>query len=233
RCSRSSFLSTTVISVSAFSREHSPHTNHLTPSDPVLAAAAADNLTDAYNAVHPTLLHHPDIEVLVVGGTASLGHMVVLSAVALGAAGVTYCDTDSRRCLLAAKLGATPMHLDEYPQRVDGRFDLAVDASANVRGLRCAMLSTRPEGTCVVRSVYFDEPAMPYLSLYSKGIKIVTGPPHITANAPEVLALIDSGQLNHKQLLAGPYSHEDAVDVLLDPPNGKPQFVRPRLHASV
>lgn len=109
----------------------------LPPSvEPFLAASAADNLTDAFQAVRPTLAAHPDAEVLVVGGTASLGLLTVLSAIALGAANVTYLDIDERRCAKAAAAGATVAAT--YPDRLDGDFDLVVDASAATAGLRRA-----------------------------------------------------------------------------------------------
>lgn len=194
--------------------------------DPFLAASASDNLTDAFQAVRPTLAAHPGAGVLVVGGTASLGLLAVLSAVALGAANVTYFDVDEGRCAKAAALGATVIAADAYPDRLDGRFDLVVEASAASAGFRCALLSTRPGGTCVIRSVYFGEPRLPYFALYGTGITLVMGPPHAGPHVPDVLKLVDEGALDPSPILAGPFGYEDAVEVLLDPPPGKPVFTR-------
>jgi alcohol dehydrogenase len=58
-----------------------------------------------------------------------------------------------------------------------------VDASASTAGFRCALLSTRPGGTCVIRSV-------------SSGINLVAGPPHASPHVPDVLKLIDDGILD-------------------------------------
>jgi len=199
----------------------------LPPSvDPFLAASASDNLTDAFQAVRPTLDAHPGAEVLVVGGTASLGLLTVLSAVALGAAKVTYLDVDEGRCAQAAAAGATTTAAEAYPDRLDGDFDLVVDASAAAAGFRCALLSTRPGGTCVIRSVYFGEPRLPYFSLYGTGITLVVGPPHASPHVPDVLKLVGEGALDPSPVLAGPFGYEEAVEILLDPPPGKPVFTR-------
>jgi threonine dehydrogenase-like Zn-dependent dehydrogenase len=194
--------------------------------DPFLAASVSDNLTDAFQAVRPTLTARPDSAVLVVGGTASLGLLVVLSAVALGAGSVSYLDVDERRRAVAAAAGATVIAADGYPDRVDGDFDLVVDASAATAGFRCALLSTRPGGTCVVRSVYFGEPPLPYFALYGTGITLVIGPPHASPHAPDVLRFLGDGTLDPAPVLAGPFRYADAVDVLLDPPPGKPVFTQ-------
>ncbi|GID31101.1 zinc-dependent alcohol dehydrogenase [Paractinoplanes brasiliensis] len=194
--------------------------------DPFLAASAADNLTDAFQAVRPALAAHPDADVLVVGGTASLGLLTVASAIALGAPKVTYLDTDEARRATAAALGAVVPAVSAYPDRLDGAFDLVVDASADPAGFRCALLSTRPGGTCVIRSVYFTELRLPYFALYGTGITIVTGPPHASPYVPDVLRLIGNGTLNPAPMLTGPYGYDDAIDILLEPPPAKPVFTR-------
>jgi len=194
--------------------------------EPFLAASAADNLTDAFQAVRPTLAEQPDASVLVVGGTPTLGLLAVLSAVALGAADVTYFDTDERRRAEASAAGATVVAADAFPERIDGTFDLVVEASASAAGFRCALLSTRPGGTCVIRSVYFTELRLPYFALYATGINLVLGPPHAVPYVPDVLRLIESGVLNPAPMLAGPFDYDDAAEILLDPPPPKPVFLR-------
>jgi alcohol dehydrogenase len=194
--------------------------------DPFLAASAADNLTDAFQAVRPTLATHPDAEVLVVGGTASLGLLTVLSAIALKAGKVTYLDIDEHRCASAVAAGAAVTATSSYPDRLDGNFDLVVDASASTAGFSCALLSTRPGGTCVVRSIYFTELRLPYFALYATGVNLLIGPPHASPHVPDVLRLVDDGTLDPSPALAGPFNYDDAVEILLDPPPAKPVFVR-------
>jgi alcohol dehydrogenase len=196
--------------------------------DPVVAAFCSDNLVDAYRAVSPTLAARPGAAVLVVGGTATLGLLTVMSAVALKSARVVYVDRSPARVEAAARLGAAAELVEDYPGRVDGDFDLAVDVSAHPDGLRCALRSARPGGACVARSVYFTEPPLPYFDLYGTGVTFMTGPPHATPFIPEVLAHLASGTLDPGAVLAGPYPYDQAPEVLLDPPAGKPAFVHPR-----
>ncbi|GGO99434.1 alcohol dehydrogenase [Wenjunlia tyrosinilytica] len=200
--------------------------------DPVVAAFCSDSLVDAYRTVSPPLAAQPGATVLVVGGTASLGLLTVLSAVALAATEVFYVDRNPRSVQTAARLGATAMLITSYSEPVSGVFDLTVDASADTEGLRRALKSTRPGGTCVSRSVYFTEPALPYLDLYASGVTLVTGPPHATPHMPEVLRLLSSGALDPRPVLAGPYSYDEAPEVLRDPPPGKPAFAHPRAGAA-
>lgn len=194
--------------------------------DLAAAAAAADNLTDAYHAVQPTLVANPDASVLIVGGTASLGLLIVAAARGLGAGEVVYLDNDPERLAVASSLGAKVLAVESMPEAADDRYDLTVDASIHPRGLRCALLSARAGGTCVARSIYFNEPALPYFALYGRGVTLVTGPPHITPHAPAVLALTEAGQLDIGPAITGPFDYADAPSILLDPPPGKPYFAR-------
>lgn len=196
--------------------------------DPYRAASVSDNLTDAFHAVEPTLRANPAAKVLIVGGTASLGLLAVLSSVALAAPVVTYLDVDASRCELAASLGAEVILADTYPKRADRQFDLVVDASGNTAGFSCALLSTGPGGSCVVRSVYFGELQLPFFTLYGTGVTLITGPPHATPHAAAVLDLLARDRLDPSPVLAGPFDHIDAAEILLSPPAGKPQFVRSR-----
>ena len=67
-------------------------------------------------------------------------------AVALGAARVTYLDQEPGRLAIAAALGAHV--IDSAPPRKAGEFPITVDASGSPEGLRCALNSTAPDGTC-------------------------------------------------------------------------------------
>lgn len=190
------------------------------------AAAAADNLTDAYRAVEPTLAVDPHAAVLVVGGTPSLGLLIVAAARALGAGLVTYLDTDPGRLEMARTLGAETLAVESIPESTDARYDLTVDAAVQPSGLRCALRSAKAGGTCVARSIYFADPPLPYFDLYGSGVTLVTGPPHITPHAQAVLSLSESGRLDIDAVMAGPFGYAEAPAVLLDPPAGKPYFIR-------
>ncbi|WP_200262375.1 alcohol dehydrogenase catalytic domain-containing protein [Streptomyces sp. HSG2] len=196
--------------------------------DAVRAAACSDNLVDAYRAVSPTLSGDRDASVLIVGGTPTFGLLTVLVCKALGGTAVHYVDRDAHSVERATALGAAATLIDSYAEPIPGRHDLTVDASAHPRGLRRALISTRPGGTCVSRSVFLSDPPLPYLEIYSSGVTFVTGPPHITPFAPEVLRLIDSETLDPTPLISGPHHYDEAPEVLLDPPAGKPVFVGDR-----
>jgi alcohol dehydrogenase len=152
---------------------------------------------------------------------------MVLAAVALGSCAVSYLDRDPRAVELAARLGAKAASISSFADPVSGAYDLTVDASADPGGLRHALKSTRPGGTCVGRSVYFGEVPLPYFDLYGSGVTFVTGPPHATPFVPEVLQLLASGTLDPRPVLAGPHPYDAAPEVLVDPPAGKPVFVHP------
>jgi alcohol dehydrogenase len=63
--------------------------------DPAVVPSAADNITDGWRAVAPPLAELPGADVLVAGGAArSVSLYAVDAALALGAASVTYVDTD-------------------------------------------------------------------------------------------------------------------------------------------
>jgi threonine dehydrogenase-like Zn-dependent dehydrogenase len=76
--------------------------------DPALVASAADNMPDAWRTVAPALAELPAADVLVVsgGGGRSMPLYAVDAALALGAASVTYVDTDPARLGVAEALGA-------------------------------------------------------------------------------------------------------------------------------
>ncbi|WP_053237294.1 zinc-dependent alcohol dehydrogenase [Sandaracinus amylolyticus] len=155
--------------------------------DPMIAAGAADNVSDGWRTVAEPLAQLPGAPVLVVGGAAeSIGLYAVASARALGASEVAYVDHDEARLAIASALGArvVPFARDAKP----GRFAITVDASARTEGLRLALACTDVEGTCTSVGVYTTEVSLPLLELYSKGVRFLTGRAHARAVLPEVLA---------------------------------------------
>lgn len=196
--------------------------------DPWLAASCSDNIVDAYRAVAPTLEKAPGGDVLVVGGTASLGLFMVMFARALGAGQVTYCDPDPAALPLAQALGATGL-VNGRPDRVDGRFALTIDASADPAGALCAARSASPGGTCVIRSVYFTDIAIPYWEMYRTGVTLEVGPPHVRPSVPAVLRLLQEGAVDPTILLGRPLPFDDAPEVLIEARHRKPVFTRPLL----
>ena len=77
-----------------------------------------------------------------------------------------------------------------------GPFPITVDASADPEGLALALRSTAPDGTCTSCAIYFGEqPSLPLLEMYTKGITFRTGRANAREAIPHVLELASSGAL--------------------------------------
>lgn len=190
-----------------------------------MAAACGDSLCDAYGAVAPTLRGNPHAAVLVMGGLESLGLLVVAAAAALGASQVVYVDDDIDRTERATALGATSVVTGARPDRVDGQFDLAVEAAEDPDALATAMRSVRPGGHLVIRSIYFTPIPLPHFDQYLRSLTIESGLPHVTPHASEVLDLLASGTLDLTAVLST-FDLDMADAVMLDLPATKPVFLR-------
>jgi alcohol dehydrogenase len=190
-----------------------------TTLDAVAVASVADNVPDGYRAVAGPLQHWPGEEVLVVGGFArSVGLYAAGCAVALGASRVLYADTDPGRLERAAALGAEPLHVTEWPDKL-GRFPITVDASGAHAGLHAALRSTAADGICTSVAIYF-EPAtpLPLLEMYTRGCTFHTSRCHARALIPEVLQLIADGGLDPALVTSAVVGFDAAQDALADLP---------------
>jgi threonine dehydrogenase-like Zn-dependent dehydrogenase len=186
--------------------------------DPLAVASASDNIADAWRAVGPPLAAEPGADVLIVGGEAgarSIGLYAAGLAVALGAGRVAYLDQDAGRLGLAAGLGAEV--IDGPPGRKAGSFPVTVDASGSPDGLRCALNSTAPDGTCTSVSIYLDDPAVPMLAMYSRCCTLHTGRVHARPAIPAVLSLVAAG-FNPALVTSAVAPRADAAAALADPP---------------
>jgi alcohol dehydrogenase len=184
--------------------------------EPAAVASASDNISDAWRAVGPALAERPGASVLVVGGAGpgSIGLYAAGLAVALGSESVLYVDVDESRRTTAAKLGAQT--LAEIPKRVDSH-EITVDASANPDGLALALRSTAPDGICTSTAIYFGEqPALPLLEMYTKGITFKTGRVDARTAMPHVLELSASGALRPELVTSSVVAWADAADALLE-----------------
>jgi threonine dehydrogenase-like Zn-dependent dehydrogenase len=185
--------------------------------DPVAVASASDNIPDGWRTVGPQLAADPGAEVLVVGGDAgpnSIGLYAAGLAVALGAARVMYLDHDAARLEIAAALGADAV--DGRPSGKVGAFPITVDASGNADGLRCALNSTAFDGTCTSPSVYFEDPALPLFSMYSRCCTFHTGRAHVRAAIPGVLDLV-AGGFDPALVTSAVVNRDDVVAALAEP----------------
>jgi threonine dehydrogenase-like Zn-dependent dehydrogenase len=187
---------------------------------PVELAGVADNVSDGYRAVAPHLRERPGAEVLVAcHGNHGIGLFAAQSAVALGAGRVTFASDDPDALELAEKVGAVPRRTD-FGRR-DGRFPVVVDCGLRAEGLQYAVASTEPEGVCHSVSGYLDtrgaDFALPFLKMYTLGIRFLIGRLHATAVIPEVLDLVAAGRLRPAEITTQLVAWDDAADRYTDP----------------
>jgi threonine dehydrogenase-like Zn-dependent dehydrogenase len=181
---------------------------------PASVASASDNIADAWRAVGPPLEREPGGSVLVVGGAGagSIGLYAAGLARALGSEWVMYVDADEGRRAVAESLGAQTMA--EMPKRL-GPFPITVDACADPDGLALALRSTAPDGICTSCAIYFaEQPVMPLLEMYTKGITFITGRANAREAMPHVLDLVASGALTPEKVTSSVVPWEQAPDAL-------------------
>src|SRR5258708_2669349 len=186
--------------------------------DPVAVASASDNIPDAWRTVGPQLAAEPGAEVLVVGGGSgpnSIGLYAVGLAVALGACQGSYLDHHPGRLAIPPALGATV--LDGPPPRKAGLSPIPADAGGTPDGLRCALNSTAPDGTCTSPSVSLEDPALPMLAMYSRCCTLHTGRAHARAAIPAVLDLVTRG-FDPSVVTSAVVTRAEAADALARPP---------------
>jgi threonine dehydrogenase-like Zn-dependent dehydrogenase len=184
--------------------------------DPAVAASAADNMPDGWRAVAPALADHPGADVLVVGGGAcSVALYAVDAALALGAASVTYLDTDAERLRVAQELGAKSV--EGKPERSLGSFPVTVDASVTSQGLIDTLRLTDWGGHCTTIGQLEAEAALPLLELYTRGVHLHFGRAMARASMPAILDLVAAGRLRPQLVTSVRASWEDAPEALLEP----------------
>jgi len=184
--------------------------------EPAAVASVSDNLSDAWRTVAQPLAEEPGAPVLVVGGAAagSIGLYAAALALPLGAGSVLYVDADEPRRQIAAALGAEV--LAEAPKRL-GPFPITVDSSADPEGLALALRSTSPDGTCTSTAIYFGEqPSLPLLEMYTKGITFKTGRAHVREAMPQLLELAAAGRIHPELVTTRVVAWADAREALLE-----------------
>jgi threonine dehydrogenase-like Zn-dependent dehydrogenase len=157
---------------------------------PLRAAAASDNLADAWRTVVPALTERPGGTVLVLGGGAkSIGLYAAGLAVAHGATVVDYLDDDPGRRRIAENLGARVGTLGRLPHR--GGYDIAVEATSRPRGLRQALTAVAPGGICTAVGYYLAAGTrIPLMRMYATDVTLHLGVSHPRAVLPQLLAFL-------------------------------------------
>jgi alcohol dehydrogenase len=185
--------------------------------DPAVPPSASDNMADGWRTVAPALADLPGAEVLVVsgGGMRSLPLYAVDAALALGAASVTYVDTDSYRLEVAQELGATPV--EGPPEESLGTFPVTVEGTATPEGLVATLRLTDSGGHCTTLGQLAPEASLPLFELYSRGVHLHIGIGMARPAMPAILDLVAAGRLRPQVVTSASAAWEDATEALLEP----------------
>jgi threonine dehydrogenase-like Zn-dependent dehydrogenase len=158
--------------------------------DPVAIASMSDNIPDGWRAVGPyrgelESLDAVDRRVLVIG-RLSIGLYAAAFGVGCGAQ-VDYVDTSEQRLAIAEKLGAR-VHDRPKPDKAWEPFPVTVHTSSDPSVLTSTLRATWPDGVCTDTGIYYQgRVEMPLLSMYTRGIRFVTGRVNARAVIPKIL----------------------------------------------
>ena len=181
--------------------------------DPAAVASASDNLTDAWRAVEPHLRRRPGADLLVLGGTGSIGFYAVAWARVLGAGRLDYFGARHEADALAADQGATV--LAQLPEPDDGGYDLVIDASGDEALLASAMRLLGPGGHCHSVGIYFgDATPLPLGTAYMTGTSFSTGRPDVLPSIPDVLRHVQKGAFDPAVVFSDRVAWDDAPEAL-------------------
>ncbi|WP_433516303.1 alcohol dehydrogenase catalytic domain-containing protein [Nonomuraea sp. CA-143628] len=168
-----------------------PHADHMLVPIPhgvpaLRVAAAGDNLADAWRAVIPPLTARGGGRVLILGGGArSIGLYAAGLAAAHGAT-VDYLDESATRRRIAETLGA------RTPRNLEGRYDIAVEATSRPAGIRRALRALAPGGICTAVGYYLATGTrVPLMHMYATDATLHLGVSHPRAVLPDLLDFVD------------------------------------------
>jgi alcohol dehydrogenase len=175
-------------------------------------------------------------ESVVVLGMGPVGLCAVQAARHAGAEPVLAVDSVAERLEMAARFGATPVHLEEQDPRAEikahteGRgADVGIEAVGNPQALDMAIRLTRRAGRLAVVGVH-GKPCEVHMGLlWNKSLTVTTGLANVLAHFDEVLGLIAAGELDpspivtHEMSLAQApeaydlYDRREALKIVLTP----------------
>jgi threonine dehydrogenase-like Zn-dependent dehydrogenase len=193
--------------------------------EPASIASASDNIPDGYRTVAPHLRRWPGAPVLIVGGAArSIGLYAAGVAVALGSSQVDYMDHDPKCLEIAASLGANPIQipraaswLSKNAPAKSGRYQISVDASASVDGIRFALRSLAPGGCCTGVGYYFHKSAkLPLAQMYFNSSTLHLGVSNPRSDLPDLLALIATRRFQPEKVTTVLADWDDAPHAFLE-----------------
>jgi threonine dehydrogenase-like Zn-dependent dehydrogenase len=163
--------------------------------DSVAVASLSDNIPDAWRTVGPyrdqlAALDPGDRRILV-AGRVSIGLYAAAFGVALGAH-VDYVDTDPQRLAVAEKLGAA-VHDRRKPDKSWNPYPVTVHTTAEPDVLSATLRATWPDGVCTDTGIFLGPVELPLLSMYTRGVRFVTGRVNARAAIPDIIELISAG----------------------------------------
>jgi len=120
-----------------------------------------------------------------------------------------YLDREPARLAIAERYGANPIEMRQPPERL-GPYDVVVDGSATVEGLRCALRSASPGGNCTSTGIYFEEQPIPLFDMYRSCVSYHTGPCQARPLLPAVLELLIDGRFDPQPVTAEVVGWDDA-----------------------
>jgi threonine dehydrogenase-like Zn-dependent dehydrogenase len=185
--------------------------------DAAVVPSAADNMADGWRAVAPALAELPAADVLVVSGGAgrSIPLYAVDAALALGAASVTYVDTDAGRLDVAKALGARVV--EGQAERSLGTFPVTVDGTATPEGLTATLRLTDWGGRCTSIGQLAPEAPLPLFEMYTRGVHLHIGRAMARSVMPAILDLVAAGRLRPQLVTSATVAWDDAPHALLEP----------------
>jgi len=192
--------------------------------DPIHVASIGDNLALGWESVMPSINGIEDPEIVIFGGSKSIGLYCVDVAANCANANTIYYDHNIERLEIAEKLGAEVR--DQLPKRGSGDFNLAIDASGKAEMLRLALTSVEPEGQVNSVGIYFEDVALPMFQLYLRGVNFHNGKGHARPNMEPVLEAVSKGILHPELVTSGVYEWDEMPEVLSSGAARKPVFRR-------
>lgn len=205
---------------------HVPFADHMLvplPNNvrPEVLAGGSDNIADAWRTVAPHMEKYENPTVLVVGSGRGIGLYAVQVAFAHGASRVLYAEIGAggEAMRMAAEMGA---EVQLVPSAADlkslGSFNIAVDSSGDMEGLKLAIRSTGSNGTCTSNSVPFDNAVpFPMTAMYTKGISFHTSRVQGRALLPQIVEEVACGHFHPEQVTTREAAFSEAAEAMDDP----------------
>jgi 2-desacetyl-2-hydroxyethyl bacteriochlorophyllide A dehydrogenase len=171
-----------------------------------VALFAGDVMGTGYHAVaHAGMRSGDTVAVL---GLGPVGLCAVQAALAGGAVRVFAIDSVEQRLQMAARFGATPLHLTEGEPKREVRaatgglgVDVAVDAVGDPGPLAMAISLARDAGTVSGIGAYAGRGEVPLGLAWLKGLTLRLGLANVIAHVDRVLALMEAGKLDPAPLV--------------------------------